>query len=116
MSNHLYQNPAAVDAGPTKPRKRTKLSLSDLSQLHPDGNMSEADVCRFLALSRSTVRNKLDEDGPYFDPSFPKPSSMRPGAKKGSKVLFRVRDVMNWNRAQHGLPPLQETLSREGGD
>ena len=77
--------------------------LYDFTGLHEDQNMSEDKVCAYLDLSRSTIRNKNDEGGSYFDRTFPRPSSMRGEAKKGTAVRYRAGDVMKWNRKCHGL-------------
>ena len=69
----------------------------DFSGLHPDQNMSEEMVCEFVCLARSTIREKLDPDSDYFDPSFPRPRDTRGEAKKGRAVRWRAGDIINWN-------------------
>lgn len=83
-------------------RARQAPGTFDFSRLHPDQNMTEAEVCAFLRLSRGTVRNKIGTSGDYRDPSFPKPRPMKGAARKGSAIRWRAGDVMDWNRAQGG--------------
>ena len=83
-------------------RKRERRNI-DFSTLHPDQNMTEEEVCCFLSISRSTLRNKLKEGGPYHDPSFPKPHPMRGQAQKGGAVRWIAGLIMNWNRDQQGI-------------
>ena len=74
-----------VEPGRGKKRKRERREI-DFSKLHPSQNLTEEDVCLFLGICRASVRNKLDEGGPYHDPSFPKPHSMRGQADRKSVV------------------------------
>lgn len=77
--------------------------------------MTEADVCEFLQLSRSTLFNRKNP-GPYHDSSFPKASLARGKAEKGSAVRYRAGDVIDYSRALHGLPPIYGTLSHHEDD
>jgi predicted DNA-binding transcriptional regulator AlpA len=83
------------------PRGKRRRRVIDFSTLHPDQNLDEFEVCEFLCMSRSKLRNKLDVNGKYFDPSFPRSGSMCGEARKGSAVRWRAGAVIDWNRAQH---------------
>ena len=81
----------------TSLRSRARRQL-DFSNLHPDQNLSEFEVCFFLCFSRSTLRNKLNERSPYHDLSFPKSHPLRGQAAKGGAVRWRAGEIIEWNR------------------
>lgn len=72
----------------------------DFTNLHPDQNLSEREVCVFLNISRSHLRNKINPRSPYFDPSFPEPHGMRGQAKEGRSVRWKAGLIIGWNRSQ----------------
>jgi predicted DNA-binding transcriptional regulator AlpA len=101
MSSALKTTNSA-NLGPTKRRKRESRNL-DFSKLHPDQNLTEEEVCQFLAMSRSSLRNKLAVGERYYDPSFPRPHPLRGRAEKGCAIRWKAGLVIDWNRAQaHG--------------
>lgn len=93
------QATSPANPGTRRGRKRERRNL-DFKNLHPDQNLTEQEVCDFLAMSRSSVRNKIAEGEDYYDPSFPKPHRLRGQAKKGCAIRWRAGDVIDWNRAQ----------------
>ena len=97
MSKALNSTPVAGAAPKGAPRRQREL---DFSKLHPDQNLTEEEVCDFLAMSRSSLRNKLAVGKRYYDPSFPKPHSLRGQAKKGCAIRWKAGLVIEWNRAQ----------------
>lgn len=97
MNSAMKTSPPAIAASRRGKRKRRRI---DFSALHPDQNLTEEEVCEFLALCRSSVRNKLKEGERYYDPSFPKPHRLRGQAKSGCAIRWRAGDVIAWNRAQ----------------
>lgn len=111
MSTSPYESTGDTGGSVQPVQKRLK-PRRDLSHLHPDANITEPELCEFLQMSRSTERNKRQKNGPYYDESFPAPADM----KNGSAVRFRWGDIVDWNRAQHGLPPLYAAVSRRGGE
>jgi predicted DNA-binding transcriptional regulator AlpA len=90
---------------PATPRRggRGRREL-DFSKLHPDQNLTEEEVCHFLAMSRSSLRNKIADGKQYHDPSFPRPHTLRGHAKKGAAIRWKAGAVIEWNRAQAANP------------
>jgi prophage regulatory protein len=50
-------------------------------------------VQEYLGLARSTIYAKLDTDGPYYDPTFPKPFKLGNGARM---IGWLESDVEAW--------------------
>lgn len=86
--------------GRSKKRRVHQRRQIDFSTLHPDQNLDEHEVCAFLHISRSNLRNKINPRGPYHDPSFPQPHRMRGQAKEGRSVRWRAGSIIEWNRCQ----------------
>lgn len=78
--------------------------------MHPDQNVTEREACEFLSLSRSTLRNLYNEDGAYFDETFPAPKQI--GKAKGSAIRYRFGSLVEWNRKNHGLPPTSDAVTQ----
>lgn len=98
MRNLLNSSsPPAVERPQASRRGKREL---DFSKLHPDQNLTEEEVCEFLAISRSSLRNKLAVGAPYYDPSFPRPHPLRGQAQKGCAIRYKAGPVIEWNRAQ----------------
>lgn len=54
------------------------------------------DVAKHIGLSESTIRNFLDTDGPWFDPSFPQPIRLGAGTGTRSSIGWRRVDIEAW--------------------
>ena len=55
---------------------------------------SYEDVARYLSVSISTIRRKIEKNSKYFDATFPKPRRI------GKLVRFFVKDIMLWAERQ----------------
>lgn len=88
------------EVNPASRRRNRDRHDRDFSKLHPDQNLTEEEVCFFLGISRSSLRNKITEGNQYYDPSFPRPHPMRGQAKKGCSIRYKAGPVVEWNRAQ----------------
>lgn len=97
MGNVLNSSSPPAVGRPKAPKRKREL---DFSKLHPDQNLTEEEVCEFLAMSRSSVRNKHAVGKPYYDPSFPRPHPLRGQAQKGCAIRYKAGPVIEWNRAQ----------------
>ena len=80
--------------------------LPDFSRLSRDQNLDEFEVGAFLHLCKSTLRNKLNPKCAYYDPSFPRPHSMRGEALKGHGVRWKAGRIIDWNDQQDTLANL----------
>ncbi len=89
-----------VESHPAGLRRNSNRRELDFSKLHPDQNLTEEEACFFLGISRSSVRNKTNEGSAYYDPSFPKPHTLRGQAKKGCAIRYKAGLIIGWNRAQ----------------
>jgi prophage regulatory protein len=70
------------------------LSLRQAAQHNLVLRMSE--VSKLIGLSASTIRNFLDVDGPWFDPSFPQPIRLGTGTGTRCSIGWRRVDIEAW--------------------
>ena len=110
------EDPTAI-ASQTSARNKRKRPLrvmkpTDFSRMHHDQNVTEEDASEFLALSRGTLRNRYDVEGPYYDESFPAP---QPIGKGSTAIRYRFGSLVEWNRKNHGLPMTEDAVTQAEG-
>ncbi|MGN6228934.1 MAG: helix-turn-helix transcriptional regulator [Dyella sp.] len=73
------------------------------------------EVSKLIGLSASTIRNFLDVDGPWFDPSFPQPIRLGNGTGTRCSIGWRRVDIEAWveSRPVHRNPHQVTNASRK---
>lgn len=71
-------------------------SLPACQAIEPKLVLRIGEVAKHIGLSQSTIRNLLDADGPWFDPSFPRPIRLGNGTGKRSSIGWRRVDIEAW--------------------
>lgn len=81
-------------------------SQSKRQAAQPNLVLRMSEVSRLIGLSASTIRNFLDVDGPWFDPSFPQPIRLGTGTGTRCSIGWRRVDIEAWveSRPVHRIP------------
>jgi prophage regulatory protein len=81
-------------------------SLSKHQTVQPSLVLRISGVAKDIGVSASTIRNFLDVDGPWFDPSFPQPIRLGNGTGTRCSIGWRRVDIEAWveSRPAHRIP------------